>query len=904
MAFFLALFLQVLPQFPLPDLPPGVGGEIEGPYIFREDLGQTTKVILKNGLTVLVRENNGLPLASITLAVRAGSFDESPGQYGISHLIQHMLFRGTADRGLGQAVRQMGALGAKVGAYTDYDRTVFESVVPSANVIAAMEIQADSFWNAEFDAEELAREKRIVAEESYGDLEDPHARAVERLYGTAFNTHPIRRSRLASAADLPVLTADDVVAHYERYYQPSNVILSVVGRFERESMLDEVLRIHGSQTDIAVERDVLPVEGPQSSFRYNWERGEIAEAQIAFGFHVPEPRSDDTYALEVISALLTAGRASRMNSYLRDEQGVISRASSSLMGFDGLGYFQLTVEAADPEQAEIAVLTEFERLRRYGVTEEQLSRAKTLVAQDYYHRIETVEGVADELVRQELLGGWKRMNRFLEGIQAVSTDDVERSIDLYFQTENLGLFEYLPPSVSRSYSDDDFRTNVLNQIPENFVERSIEELPVSGTIHLLDDELVHDVLGAPVRRSILRGPDVYILEDHRLPLVSFGIFYPGGRLLESASNAGITELTLRSALRGTRRYNSLDISRRLENAGARIEVVNEPDFFGYVLDGVSGQIGEALNVLMDVLQEPTFTELVVERERGLQLSRLGQGREHGAEYPMQLAMGALFETHAYGRSAYGLESSLEAITRDDLVEWHGQNQRTVVPLIVIVGDVRGTGLVAEIAETLTNEDLFERDISNLPSPRIGPEASEAVEMGSRRGTAMVYGFPGPVYAGGDHTAMTLLGNVLSGMGGRLDDTVREGEALAYPLGANGLAMVRSGAFLISAVVQPGDEGPVRDSIEAEIARLIANGISEEELERASNYTVGAHEVELQTRRARAMAFARAIYAGADMDLVTDFESRVRLVGRDDIQAAAEKYLDLSTAKVTIIRGQN
>ena len=306
---------------------------------------------------------------------------------------------------------------------------------------------------------------------------------------------------------------------------------------------------------------------------------------------------------------------------------------------------------------------------------------------------------------------------------------------------NLGLFEYLPRSISRSYSDDDFRSNVLDEIPENFVERSIEELPVSASIRLLNDELVHDVLGTLVRRSILRGPDVYVLEDHRLPLVSFGIFFPGGRLLESASNAGITELMLRTSLKGTRRYNSSDIARRLENAGARIEVVNEPDFFGYLLDGVSGQMDEALRVLMEVVQEPTFSELVVESEQRLQHARIRRLRQDGFEYPVQLALGALFEGNAYGQSRYGAESSLDSITRDDLIAWHRGNQRTLVPVIVIVGDIRGTGLVASIAETLTNEDLFERDIATLPAPQIDTEPAETVETLARRQTAVVYGFP-------------------------------------------------------------------------------------------------------------------------------------------------------------------
>ena len=130
---------------------------------------------------------------------------------------------------------------------------------------------------------------------------------------------------------------------------------------------------------------------------------------------------------------------------------------------------------------------------------------------------------------------------------------------------------------------------------------------------------MHDLVQPIEKRSILRGPDVYILEDHRLPLVSFGIFYPGGRLYESVKNSGITELVLRSAIRGTQRFNSADISRRLENAGARIQVINEPDFFGYILDGISGKIDQALEILMDVLQQPAFRRMTSPPKRSCSL---------------------------------------------------------------------------------------------------------------------------------------------------------------------------------------------------------------------------------------------------------------------------------------------
>ena len=908
MYFVLALLLQLAVQLPDPDANVIVGGEIEGPYILWEVDGQTTKVILKNGLTVLVRENNAVGLTSITTHVKVGYFDEPDDLSGISHVIEHMFFKGTPERGVGEIAKQTKALGGSLGAYTYYDRTVFEVVVPADNAAAAMEIQADALWNPVFDPVELVSEIEVILQENDRKLDTPPWVVEERLFETAFSDHRIRRWQFGTPEGLRRLTPDDVAGFYNRYYQPSNIILAVVGQFEREEMLEEIVRIYGDATDAAVEPAPYPEEPGQAGLRYDWERAPIEQPQIAIGYHVPGWNGDepDVFALKVLSAILTSGRASRMNWFLRDEQGSINSASSSYLNFNGLGYFLLRLEASDPDAALIGAFGELDRIRRFGVNEESLARARVLVVEEYLHRLETVGDIADELALAEANGDWRRMNFFLEGIQAVGRDDIQRMAREYFGRENLSVFEYLPETMPRALSTAEFEANVLDQVPVNIVERSIDQLEVSAQVQPLDDELVIDVIPPLVHRSIRGGFDVnidsYIAEDHRLPLVSFGMFFPGGRLYETVENAGITELMLRTALRGTLRYNTSDISRRIENAGARIEVVNEPDFYGYVLDGVSGHIDEALDVLTEVLQEPTFLEPVVEQEKALQQARILRLREDSFRHPIQLFMSTLFDDHSYGRPDVGIRESLATLDSDALFEWHRQHQRTVVPLIVIAGDTRGTGLLASIADALTNEDLIPRDISLLSVPDVPLVHEEAVYTADRRQSALVYGTLAPPYSDPDRLPLTVIQNVLSGRGGRLFEAIREEQGLAYTVHVYESLLARSGAFFTYTAFSPENEDSVRRSFELEIERLIEDGITEEELEKAVNYSIGVHETTQQTRRARVMKIARAVITGADISAVEDYSDQIRRVDRNLVQATAQKYLSPSQAKVVIVRG--
>src|SRR5215813_1286694 len=163
------------------------------PYTFREDQGQATKVILKNGLTVLVREQQAVPLVSITTYVKAGYFDEDDRISGIAHVIEHMFFKGTSKRSVGQIARETQALGGYLNAYTYYDRTVYHTEVPGENTLKALEIQSDALQHSSFDAAELKREIEVVLQENNRKLDNPPAVASEKLYGIAFQNHRMRR---------------------------------------------------------------------------------------------------------------------------------------------------------------------------------------------------------------------------------------------------------------------------------------------------------------------------------------------------------------------------------------------------------------------------------------------------------------------------------------------------------------------------------------------------------------------------------------------------------------------------------------------------------------------------------------------------------------------------------------
>src|SRR5262249_46544676 len=400
--------------------------------------------------------------------------------------------------------------------------------------------------NSKYDAEELKREIEVVLQENNRKLDNPDAVTLEKLYSTAFQEHRMRRWRIGTPEGLRALTRDDVVAYVKKYYRPSNIILSIAGRLDIEDTIADVVKLYGGVADEGdpIERDHGPAEPEQAAVRYGSQTGPVEQNHVAIGFHAPGILADDARVLEVLASIFGDGRASILNQYLRDEKGLITSGAANLEAFRDLGFFEIDFETAKPLEAQTGALAELENIKKFGVTKEQLARAKAQIAQKHYRQLETVTGLAADVAYFESLGDWKKSASYLSAIQKVSADDVVRVAKKYLTFGNLSAFEYLPESAARKLSETDYRQTVLDKVAMATEERSVQQLPVTAEIPLGGDSIEHDLVKPIEKRSILRGPTVYIVEDHRLPLVSFGLLFPGGRLYESAKNSGITELML------------------------------------------------------------------------------------------------------------------------------------------------------------------------------------------------------------------------------------------------------------------------------------------------------------------------------------------------------------------------
>ena len=305
---------------------------------------------------------------------------------------------------------------------------------------------------------------------------------------------------------------------------------------------------------------------------------------------------------------------------------------------------------------------------------------------------------------------------------------------------------------------------------------------------------------------------------------------------------------------------------------------------------------------MDVLQQPLFDGPDVEREKVLQLARIKNLHENNYAYPVSLFMRTLFGDYPYGRPAIGAEAAVQTLTGADLEEWFKRNERPVVPLIVIAGDAQGTGLLAPITEALTSRDLQARDAATFRAPDLKREHKEADQSVDRKQTAIVYGFPGVNLASNDRYALTVFAHIVSGLGGRFFDAIREKQGLAYTVSTSNQFFDKGGAVFTYTASSPEKEAEVRAALERQIEKLRKDGVTTDEVRKAVAYSIGEHAIGLQTRHALVLEYARAVYSGAGVESVSKYGDSIRAVTPEQIKSTVVKYLDPESLRVAVVRG--
>ncbi len=393
---------------------------------------------LDNGLRVLILEDHRSPVVSIQVWYRVGSRNERPGATGLAHFLEHMMFKGTPAHGRGQFAQLVEQNGGQDNAFTSQDVTVYFTNIASDKVDLVLGLEADRMRHLLLAPSEIDSERQVVMEERRTRTEDdPDGLLSEEMMSLAFKAHPYHWPIIGWMEDIQRINSGELRAFYDTYYVPNNAILVVVGDVGAGDVLARARRHFGPIPRGAEPPAVTAVEPPQIDERRLTVRKVGAQLPIVdIAWHVPNSRSADAPALELLSTILSEGRASRLYRKLVYEKRLALGAGGDYSYFsldpNIFWFFATPLPGQGPEALEQALLDEVELLKREPVPEEELERAKNQTEADFVWRQDSVFSRASTLARFEMLGSWRLQERFVSLIRAVTAADLQRVARAYF----------------------------------------------------------------------------------------------------------------------------------------------------------------------------------------------------------------------------------------------------------------------------------------------------------------------------------------------------------------------------------------------------------------------------------------------------------------------------------------
>ena len=864
--------------------------------------GSVHRATLPNGLRVLAREKRGTGVVAIVTYVRAGYFDETDDVSGIAHVLEHMYFKGTPTRGVGEIAKETKASGGILNAATIYDHTHYYTVLPASRFEAGLAVQADAYANSLIDQGELSRELEVIVEEAKRKSDTPTAVATETLFEMLHDRHRIRRWRIGREAALRTFTSEKVRAFYQNFYRPRNTVLAIVGDVEPSRAIAAAEQAYGGIPDGEVVRTPGPPEPPprDGALRYRELSGDVQQSEVLLGWRTPQLKHADSAVLDMIAAMLSGGRASRLYRAVRDRRLASSIAAWNYTPSE-LGVFVVHATAR-PERATSALRASWDQVARIlegEVRDAEIERARRMVSAQWMRRLETAEGQANHLAGWELEGSWEDGGEYLDLLLGAGELQVSGAANRWLGPARAALLVYRPSNATPFAADAGSIVAMLGGDRPEPVE-AVALAASTASVHSGTRAWRLETREGEISVYRTAGGVPILFQRAQSPIAHLGWFVDGGAVTEDAEFAGVTSLMCRTALRGTERRSAKQIAEDVEFAGGAISSAAGPDSFQWTISVPVARLGDAAEILADVVQRPAFRSDAVESERAVALAEIASIRDDMFRWPLRLAVEGTRGAHPYGRQLLGNEASVGKLGSQYLTAWHESVALSARGVLACVADAEPDDAAAAVARRFT--DLTERAAPGVDAPDWPGSAAQHVEPRDKAQSALALMLPGPARDDDSRFAASILCGIASGLGGRFFEELRERQSLAYTVIVMPMARRLAGAFVAYIAMSPEKEEAARAGLLKEFARLCEEPVTERELTQAQTYALGTNAIRREAAASIMGDLADTWLFGRSLAEIGQYEGRIRGVTADEILRLARQCFDPTRRIEGMIRG--
>lgn len=856
------------------------------------------KTVLDNGLTVLTKEVHTAPVVSVQVWYKVGSRNEVKGQNGISHQLEHLMFKGTTDRPV-QFGRLFSALGSQFNAFTSYDETAYFGTVQRDKLEALLTLEADRMENSLVGSEQLTSEKRVVISELQGYENSPGYRLDRAVMRDAFPSRAYGLPVGGTKADVQKFTVEQVRNYYQTYYSPENATLVITGDFATEPALKFVKETYGKlpkRAKTAVAKNSAQVTTPTSVAKKAAivlkEPGSAALLQAVYP--LIDINHPDVPAIDVMDAILTGGRSSRLYQALV-ESGLASSVSGGAAELIEPGWYEIDATAAPgKELAKIAqVLQEsLAKLQQQPVTTEELNRAKTQLQASYILGNQDITSQATQLgYNQTVAGDYRYIERYLAAIAKVTPDQVQEVAKTYLNPskQTIGFFEPTQPDGKPGTSNAGSSRTVENFSPGKPVDPAelAKYLPPATSATDLGKQSL------PEEFTLNNGLRVLLLRDRNLPTINLSGQVNAGSEFDGNQKAGLANLTANNLMNGTQTKNALDLAKSLEDRGADLNFGASREGVSISGQGLSANLPILIQTLADVLENATFPadQLQLSRQRALTSLKVQLDDPRGLG--RQLFQQAIYpENHPF--HSFPTAESLKSITRDDLLGFYQTHYRPDSTTIALVGDFDPVQVKALLNQQFGKwQATGKPPVLKIASVPLPPTLTRLNKVIPGKTEAVTYiGYNGISRKDPRFYAALVLNQILGGdtLSSRLGTEVRDRQGLTYGIYSAFAAGINPGPFLIQMQTAPLDTQKAIASTLALLKQLREQGVTEAEFNAAKRSITNSYPVDLANPSDVSSIILDNAVLGLSRSEIRDFPQKIQAVTMAQMQQAIEDLI--------------
>jgi len=828
---------------------------------------------LPNGLDYLVKSDQSAPVASLQLWFRSGSIHEGPHLgAGLSHFVEHMVFKGTGRRAPMDISRQVQAAGGQINAYTSYDRTVYWLDLPAPQIPFGLDLLADIAFHSAIPPEEFDREQDVIRREFAMGDDDPHSEASKLLLSTVFRHHPYRHPIIGHRQLFDQIDHAALASFYHQHYVPDNAFLVLVGDLDPDAAAD---LISSHFAGIAMGRrpfHPIPTEPAQVARREHHAEFNTELARLELAWPTPHALHPDIPALDVLAFLLGDGRSSRLYRQIRDGKDLAHQIGAGIFALADHGIFGIDADLL-PENLDPAIdatLALVEEIRSTPPSLEELEKARRSILSDQFSRLSTMRGQASDIASSWHGAGTPDHSRtFIGQLQQVTPEDVTRVAATYLSSSSLNLVSLrprgaTPPSSSRPR-------------PTAASSRQLEELTLPNGLRLI------------------------LCPDRRIPLVTLHAAFLGGVLAETPDSAGASRLLARTLVKGTASRDAQTLAALIEDLGGSFGTSSGNNTVALSVEVMAGDLPVAIDVFSDILVNASIPQKAFAREQKAQLSALKDQEDKLVSLAVRSARQIMFEGQPYALSPLGTPESIASSSRDRLAQLRDRLLVGHNGVCCAIGDFDPDQLRPALVEALSQlpSGAPALDLASLPTiPTFtpGPPRRDTLHRPKEQ-AVIVIAYPTTAITHPDRMAYDLIDEACSDMASPLFERIREELGLAYFVGASQLLGPMPGAIYFYAGTSPDTIAQVEQEMLAILAKLAADSLPDDELERAKAAYLGKAQLSLQSAGALSQHIAIDALLGLGADRFQRIADDLAAITPDRVRHCLHQSL---TAAPTIV----